>query len=569
MPRAATTPLYISEFRNLWLASVVSNLGSFLQAVAAAWLMLELTGSPLWVGLMVAAPTLPLLVLAMPAGAMADLLDRRRIMLVAHGLMAVSALALAALSLTDTLTPGLLLGFGLLLGIGSAFNLPAWQAMVPDLVPNQYVASAVALNSAAFNVARAVGPALGGLLLVTVGPGPAFAANAVSYLAVMAAVAAFPKPALEERADSIMGAIGSGLRYARFTPSYRWLLLVAALFALTSAVLQSVLPNFTEDVLGGDAATYGLLLGAMGVGALGGAFTRPAAAARLSKRMVPASISAFGVAGVALGLAPTIPVAAAAMAVAGVLWVWILATLNATAQLLSPAWVRGRIMSLYTLAFLGCLPLGAILAGGLADIIGSAGAIVALSSGSVALGLVVSRLPLPVLDQVVTPVPDANYEPEPHVLGVEGGPVMVVNTWVIDEADLNPFLLVMDQVRRVRLRTGAYRWRLYRNVGDAHRMTEVFLLTSWQQHLRQHHRIDTQAAATIIRARAFDRAGGPVTHHLAAIDVTSSALPDWDDLVAHDAMHEEDGSVPLPAPERPRPPARVHGRRRRKALLGG
>jgi MFS family permease len=566
---AATTPLRYTKFRNLWLASVVTNLGSFLQAVAGAWLMLELTGSALWVGLIVAAPMLPMLFVAMPAGAMADLLDRRKILLGAQALMAVSAAVLALLTLTDRITPATLLALGLAMGVGQCLNLPAWQAMVGDLVPNQHVASAVALNSAAFNVARSVGPAIGGLLVATVGAGPAFAANALSYLAVMGAVATLPKRALEEPTDSILGAIASGVRYARFTPAYRWLLLVAATFALTSGVVQSVLPTFTEDALGGSAATYGVLLGAMGVGALVGAFTRPAAASRLGKRMVAASIGAFGLAGVGLGLSSSPLLAGLAMALLGLLWVWILSTLNATTQLLSPSWVRGRIMSLYTLAFMGFLPLGSVAAGAVADVIGSGAAIVMMSVGSIVLGVVVNRLPLPALGDVETPTPPEDFQQHAHPAQVDGGPIMVLTTWVIDEADLASFLQAMDQLRRVRLRTGAYRWRLYRNVGDPHRMTEAFLCTSWSQHLAQHRRLDRWAAETITRARAFDRAEGPTTHHLAAVDCTDPGdLPVWDDLLAHEDMHRQDGSVPLAAPRsarRPAPALTAMRRRRQRA----
>lgn len=544
MNNGSTAPLRIKEFRRLWSASIVSNLGSFLQTIASSWLMLQLTGSPLWVGLMIAAPTLPLLVLALPAGAMADQVDRRRVLLGSQYLMAVTAALTAALAVLDVLSPGLLLGLGLLLGVGKAINLPSWQALVPDLVPSEQVAGAVALNSAGFNVARAVGPALGGLVVATGGPGVAFILNAASYLFVIAAITSFPKRRIEEASETMARAIAGGIRYARFTPAYRWLLAVAAGFALTSAVVQTMLPNLTADVLGGDAVTYGVLLGAMGVGAFGGAFSRPWAARHLGARMVPLSIVGFGVAGMAVGASGHVVLAFCGMAVAGVLWVWVLSTLNATTQLMAPAWVRGRIMSLYTLAFLGVVPLGAILAGAIGSLAGPAVAMVVLSAGTVVLGLTVLRLPLPILEQVVVPRAPEDFPALPHAIGVDGDPVMVTNTWVIDDADLDAFLAVMQELRLVRLRTGAFRWRLYRNVEDAHRMTEVYLLSSWEQHLLQHHRIDAHAADVIARARRFDREGAPVTRHLAGIDLTER--PSWDRLRAvHAELHEADGSVPL------------------------
>jgi MFS family permease len=544
---SAATPLRYREFRRLWLASVASNLGSFLQTVASTWLMLQLTGSAFWVGLMVAAPTLPLLLVAMPAGAMADLFERRRIVLVSQLVLAATAGTLALLGFLGLITAPILLGLGIALGTATAFNLPAQQAMTPDLVPNHHVAGAVALNSVALNVARAVGPALGGLIVATAGPQTAFALNAVTYLAVVVAVSRLPRASLDDH-EPIGTAIASGLRYARYTPSYRWLLLVAASFALTSAVVQATLPTFTAERFGRGAEASRLPLSAMGVGALIGAFSRPAVADRLRSAMVPAGIAAFGLAGVGLGLSPSLPVAMAALVVAGVLWVYILVTLNATAQLMSPSWVRGRIMSLYQLSFLGVLPIGSILAGALADAIGSGRALVALSSATVVLGALVRRLPLPVLADVVAPQPAAPATAPTHPDEPVGeGTVLVVNTWHVAAADRAAFLAAMEELRRVRLRTGAFRWRLYRAVDDPDRITELFVLPSWSEHLRQHARLDLDAVAAIQRARSFDTGDGPLNRHLVAIDVTDeSAHLDWEAQVAlHDAMHRSDGSLPL------------------------
>jgi len=540
----ATAPLRVPGFRVLWVAATVSNLGSFLQQVAAAWLMLRLTGSPTWVALMVASNTMPLLLFALPAGALADLRDRRRQLVAAQAAMAVAALAMAVLDWTGQATPPRLLALGLLLGAGFAFNLPAWQSFIPDLVPRELVPSAVALNSASFSVARAVGPALGGALVATAGAGWAFALNAVSYLAIIGALlASRPRPgsAVREgsggRSGSITGAIGDGLRFAAFTPPVQWLLAVAAGFALTGSVVQATLPNFTEDALGGDAVDFGLLLGAMGVGALVAAFTRPAVSERLGRSMVPAAITLFGLAGVGVGLSRSLPVAIALMLLVGLAWVWTLSTLNATTQLLAPRWVRGRVMSLYTLAFLGFVPLGSIIAGVLGEVVGVPAAFVVLCGASVVLGLVSARLPLPVLGEVAArgaaldPVP---HDPRwPHPAEVHGGPVTVMTSYRLEEEDLEPFLDVMARLRAVRLRTGAHRWRLYRDVADPHKVSEIYVLPTWEQHLSQLARLDQGDLDLIRHARGFDRSGaegGPHVTHLAAIDVTDR--PTWDDLVA-------------------------------------
>lgn len=546
--RSSMAPLRISRFRALWAASVVSNVGSFLQTVAASWLMLELTGSPLWVGLMAASSTLPLLFLALPAGALADLFDRRRILIVSQSLMGSAAVSMAVLAFVDAVTPGLLLALGLLLGVGLALNLPAWQALVPDLVPRGLVASAVALNSVSFNVARAVGPALGGVIVATAGAGPAFAVNAVSYLGIIAVLAGFRRTNwVVQDTEPVTSAIATGLRFARFTPAFRRLLAIAAAFAITSAVVQSLLPNVTADALSGGALLYGTLLGAMGFGALAGAVTREAALRVAGRAMVPAAIVGFGVAGAVVGASRLPLLTGVAMVVAGVFWVWALATLNATVQLLAPAWVRGRAMSLYTLAFVGLLPVGSIIGGVIGDGIGAASSVLVMSIGAVLVGLAGVRLGLPGLGEVVSTEPPADWNLEPHEDHLEGGPVMVVNTWTIDEDRLAEFLEVMNDLRMVRLSTGAYRWRLYRNAEDAHRMTEVMLLSSWDDHIRQHRRIDAAAAATIRRAISFDCADGPVTRHLVAIEVADAHhRPQWDSLVAvHRDLHGRDGSIGL------------------------
>ena len=551
MTNSAVDPLRVPRFRSLWLASVLSNVGTFLQAVAASWLMLELTGSPLWVAAMAASTTLPLLFVALLAGALADIFDRRRILLFSQTTMGLSALAMALLWFFDALNAPALLALGLALGTGLAFNLPAWQALVPDLVPRGMVASAVALNSVAFNVARAVGPALGGVIVAVYGPGLAFTLNAMSYLGVIAVIASFGGAFRAADTTTVGGAVATGLRYARHTPVFRLLLAIAAGFALTSAAVQAVLPNLTQEELGGSAVTYGALLGAMGVGALVGAFTRAGATKRLGRHTVAASIVGFGFAGVGLGVSSQVAPAALAMATAGVFWVWTLSTLNATVQLLSPGWVRGRAMSLYMLAFSGILPIGSLLAGAIASATTSATSITILAIAAVVFGLIVIglRLPVPSLDDVARIEHDSDFVAPPHADHVEGSPVIILNTWTIAEEDLAPFLETMSELRTVRLRTGAVRWTLYRNVADASRMTEQIVVASWSEHLAQHRRIDAAAADLIRRARAFDRDGGPVTRHLAAIDVSDPAmLPGWDDLHAvdvHAAAHASDGSIPL------------------------
>ena len=542
----AVAPLRLPNYRAVWLAALFSNIGSFLQTVAAAWLMKELTdSSATWVGLMLAANLLPLLFLALISGVVADTFNRTKVMLFAQSLMGSAAAAMAILTATNLITPGLLLGLGLVMGVGVAFNLPAWQALVPDLVPRGMVPSAVALNSAGFNVARAVGPALGGLIVAAVGPQVGFGLNAISYLLMVAVIAVVGSRLALSAPEhtSMTNAIAQSIRYARFTPAFRRLLALVALFAIGSAVVQATLPNRTSE-LGGSEMTYGILLGFMGAGALVGALVHPRLVTKLGARSVPITIVVFGLAGAAVGLAPSTPMAAIGMMVAGACWVLTLTTVNASSQLMAPEWIRGRAMSLYTLAFSGIYPIGSIVSGVLADAVGAGGAMVVLSGATILLGLLAPRFRLPSLDEIVSPEYTERRPVRPHV-ETSGGPVMIVNTWRIDRKDLEDFVEVMSEIRKVRLSTGAYRWRLYRNSEDPHSISEVFVCVSWDDHLAQHRRIDDASAELIRKARSFDRSDGPRSSHLVAVNVDH---PDWEPLItAHDQYHRTDGSIPLGA----------------------
>lgn len=545
---SSVAPLRIQGFRALWAASVFSNIGGFLQASAAAWLMLDLTGSATWVGLISASTTLPFLALALLAGAVADMSDRARILLVTQVTMSIFAGIMAVITFLGEATPGRLLALGLAIGVAAAFNLPAWQALVPDLVPREMVASAVALNSVSFNVARAVGPALGGLLIATVGAEAGFALNAISYLAMVAVLVAMGRTQTISPADSapLSTAMALGWRFARYTKAFRRVLLVGAFFGLTSSVVPTVLPSHTAT-LGGGSLAYGVLLGTMGIGAIAAAFSRRRLAERLGKLTLPLAIVGYGIGGIAVGTAPSVVWAVPGLLLTGACLVWTTTTLNSTAQLLSPRWVRGRTMSLWSLAFAGVYPIGAILAGAVADALDTASAYVLISMACIGLGAVATRSGIPVLGEIVSPEFDSTRPAPEHVETLDSGPVMILNTFAIEPDQVEEFLEAMNELRLVRLRTGAYRWRLYRDASDPKRLTEMFLVVSWREHLNQHRRIDDASAALIRKARAFDQGGGPLARHLLAVDIESP--PDFDFLIAtHEHMHETDGSIPLEEP---------------------
>ncbi|CAN5897237.1 MFS transporter [soil metagenome] len=535
-------------YRRIWSAAVVSNVGTFLQLTAAPWLMNELTGSPLLVALVTTALTLPRLLFTLPAGVLSDAFDRRTLMISGQLISATAVAVMAMMAFTGSITPAWLLGLSFVLGTGTAINLPSFQTLVPDLVGPNLRAQAITLNSAAFNVARAVGPSLGGVLVAAGLTSGAFAANAVSFLAVVAVLLSFPRQQVEGDAGRhLWRAAATGVRYARFTQPIRVLLVIAALFAVTAVSVQALLPNVVSDDLGLGPSGFGLLYGAFGAGALAAAFTRDRGRAVFGRRMLPGSIAAFGAMGVVFGLSSWPVVSALALAVAGGAWVWTLTTLNATIQTLAPRWVRGRVVSLYLLA-VGLQPLGAVVSGALAEGVGAGRAVAVACVVTAGLGLVASRLVLPVLGEIDEPVaPPEDFSVAPHASRVAGSPVVVATTWQVDPDDLDAFLATLRELRRERFRTGARRWSLYRDADRPYRITEMFTVADWDEHLAQHGRIDATAATVLTAAQSFDRDGCPVTRHLVGLDIVDIDREQIDAqlLTVHSKAHRRDGSVPL------------------------
>lgn len=560
----AHAPLRVRAYRRIWLAAVVSHLGTFLQLTAGPWLMQELTGSPLMVASVTTALLLPRLFLTLPAGALADVVDRRTLLIVAHVTSATPVAIMAVLAWSDRLTPTGLLLLTLFIGMGNAVGMPSFQTLVPDLVPRPLLAQAITLNSAAFNVARAVGPSIGGALVAIGLTHVAFGANAVSYLAVIGVLLTFGRfPPEEAGRRHLWRSAATGLRYARFTPSIRTLLVVTALFSITAASVQALLPSLASEALGLSAAGFGVLYALFGSGALVGAMTRERVRVVAKDAMLPGTIVVFGLAGIVAGMSASPVVSGAALAVTGLTWVWTMTTLNASVQTLAPRWVRGRIVSIYVLA-IGLQPVGAFFSGVIAEIAGVSVAIASMTGATALLGVVAFRVRIPVLGELSepAPVPDDWVVPT-HARAVGGSPIVVTTTWQIDPDRIEAFLEVMRSLRRQRLRTGATRWALFRDAERSHVITEMFSVPDWDEHLAQHGRIDAVAAKVIRRARAFDVRGEPRSRHLAGLDIADRhAAPIHEQLVTvHAELHRTDGSVPLTPdePDEPDEPDGVEG----------
>ncbi len=516
-------PLQRRVFATLWLATVASNVGTWMNDVGAGWLMTTLAPSPTMVALVQTATTLPVFLLALPAGAIADIFDRRRVLLTVNLVMAVAAAAMTLLVATDAMTAELLLVFTFLLGAGAAFMAPAWQAIVPGLVPREELSAAISLNSVGVNVSRAIGPALAGVLIAAVGLYAPFLINALSFIGIIAALWLWRG---EMHGDSrlpperVLPAMVAGLRYARRSrPLQRTILRAVAFFVFASAY-WAMLPLIARDVLGGGSGLYGLLLGCIGAGAVGGAVMLP----KLRRRIEINRLVLFGALGTAAAMAAmsTVPSAAAAALaalLAGASWIAVLSSFQVAAQTALPNWVRARGLSLFLTAFFGAMSGGALLWGLVASQIGVAPTLLVAASALAVAAIVSLRIRLQKGDGAEHAA--SLHWPAPPIVPPEEadtGPVMVTVDYRIEAAHEPTFRQLMATLRESRLRDGAHSWHLFRPLEEDGVLRETFLLPSWTDHLRQHERV-TEADKRLqaeIRALLPEGEAPLVRHHLPA-----------------------------------------------------
>jgi MFS family permease len=499
-PGAALAPLRNRTFRTFWIASLASNLGGLIQAVGAAWTMTTISGSADMVALVQAATTLPIMLFSLATGAIADNFNRRRVMIAAQvGMLAVSV-GLALCAWAGLLTPWLLLGFTFAIGCGVALNNPSWQASVGDIVPRADLPAAVALNSVGFNLTRSVGPAIGGAIVATAGAAAAFAANALSYLAIIGALLVW-KPLLPVRTlppEGLGAAMGAGLRYVAMSPQIGVVLLRSGLFGLTSVAVLALLPLVARNLVGGGALTYGLLLGAFGVGAIGGAFLGARLRASLSSEwIVRLAFAGFATCAAIAALSPSGWLTGAGLMVGGAAWVLALSLFNVTVQLSTPRWVVGRALALYQTAVFGGMALGAWVWGLLAEARGFDVALLGAAGCMIAAALVGLALPLPDRAELDLAPLDRFREP---TLGLDlqprSGPVAISVEYRIHDDDLSEFLATMGERQRIRQRDGARHWTLLRDLEDPELWTEFYQTATWIDYLRHHQRA-TKADAEV------------------------------------------------------------------------
>ena len=534
-------------FRGVWFASTLSNLGGLIQSVGASWLMISIAPSADMVALVQASVTLPIMLLSLVAGAMADNLDRRNVMLGAQFFMVAVSVALAVCAWVGWITPWLLLLFTFLIGCGAAFNAPAWQAAVGDMVPRDELPAAVALNSMGFNIARSIGPAIGGVIVAAAGVAAAFVVNAASYIPLIAVLARWrppPNPQTLPR-ETLGTAVAAGIRYVAMSPVIRTVLVRSAAFGLGASAIMALLPLVAKVLIGGGPVTYGLLLGAFGVGAIAGAL----GAARLRRMLSTEGIVRWAGCAVALaaaivGVSTQLLVTMAALLLAGAGWVLSLATLNVTVQLSTPRWVVARALSLYQMAAFGGLAAGSWLWGVVAAAEDVGAALLIAAFVILACALLGRWMPLMQSGELnLDPLrlwkePSTAVPVEPRT-----GPVVITIEYVIREEDALEFLRRMAERRRIRRRDGARNWRVLRDLADPQLWIERYETPTWLDYVRLNSRLTQDDATVPERLRALHRGpGAPRVRRM--IERQTSSLP------TEHAPSPHDPAEPLTDPTR-------------------
>lgn len=513
----ALRPLRHPAFRRFWVANQVSNLGGLIQAVGAAWMMTGLTDSPGMIALVQASATLPVMIFALWAGALADNHDRRRIMLVAQGLMLAGAVGLTVAALAGWLTPWTLLAFTFLLGAGGALNNPSWQASVGDLVPRAELPEAVSLNAMGFNMMRSVGPALGGLIVATAGAATAFAVNALSYLPLLGALAAWRAPPRPPGPppEPLGPAARAGLRYVAMSPHLIRLMARGLLFGLGSISALALLPVVARDMVQGGAFVYGVLLGCFGAGAIAGGLVNPRLRRWLgTEGVVRLAFLAFALALLLLSQARGLALAMPALLLAGASWVVALSLFNVAVQLSSPRWVVGRALAIYQMATFGGMAAGSWVWGATATGLGTPGALVAAAAvmaAGAAAGLVMAMPPIEGGDLD----PLGRFRTPALALDLRGrsGPIVVMIDYRIAPDDIPAFLEVMTERRRIRRRDGARQWVLWRDLEHPDQWTESYHVPTWDDYIRHNMRRTKADAEVSDRLLRLHRGDGPPRVH--------------------------------------------------------
>lgn len=520
-------PLKHATFAVLWVATVLGNTGTFMRDITSSWMVTELGGGPAAVSLIQAAGSLPIFLLAIPAGVLSDILDRRRFLIAVQILLVLVSAALMWLTAAGNLSIPALIALTFVGGIGAALMAPTWQSIVPELVERRELKDAVALNSLGVNIARSIGPAAGGLVLAALGAAFTYGADVCSYFLVIAALVWWKRKGDGETAlpEHFLGAFRAGLRYTKASRELHVVLIRAAVFFAFTSAVWALLPLVARVTLHGGAGFYGVLMGAVGVGAIAGALLLPRLRARCSADALLMSASLLSaLVMVILGLVPVKAVALLALLVLGGAWIMSLTTFNGVAQGILPNWVRGRALAVYLTVFNGAMAVGSIGWGALAEAIGLGPALLISAGGLVVAALIMRRLRLPSAELDLT---SSHHWAEPLLaepVANDRGPVLVLVEYDIAKDRLVGFLDVLERFSMDRRRDGAYAWGVTQDSSHPERVVEWFMVESWAEHLRQHDRFSHAGADLQSEATAYHRgAQPPKVSHLIGLDVRSIA----------------------------------------------
>ncbi len=519
---AAPSPLHNVWFRRLWLAALASNVGSWMSDVGAGWMMTTLAPGALVVALVQAATTLPIFILTIPAGALADTFDRRAILLWTQTAMLIVAAGLALTTWLSPFTPAALLGFMLLMGIGKAVTGPPWQAVLADLVTREQLPAAATLNSLSVNLSRAVGPVLGGVVVGVAGAPAVFLLDAMSYAVIVFALSRWRPPPLAPAPlrEEVWGALLSGIRYVRHAPPVRHTIYRSALFCVFAGGLWALLPVYARTALAAGPATYGLLLAMLGIGAVLGGLSLRAIRTRCStEHVVCGATIVFAGSSGAAALSASATLSATLLLLTGGAWIAAVSSFSATIQTQAPAWVRGRAIATHLAIFFGALTAASLIWGLAADWIGVRLALLCAATG-LGVTLAAARLaPLPGANVDVTPAPILPGHERLHAVELGEGPIRVIIDYRVGAERSAEFVSRMQHIGRIRRRDGAIFWTLQRDLGAPDVFVETFIAQSWAEHLRQHQRLTAADAASIEAARALLLPGtSPVVRHLGPAD---------------------------------------------------
>ncbi len=529
--RSTYAPFRNPTFRNLWSATLASNLGGLIQTVGAGWLMTSLTSQQSLVALVQASNTLPIMVFSLIAGALADSFNRRRILLVAQVFMLAISVLLTVFAWQGWLTPWTLLAFTFLIGCGTALYNPSWQASMGDIVARADLPNAVSLNSMGFNLMRSVGPAIGGFIVAAGGAAMAFAANAISYVPLILALFAwrpvYPEDTLPR--EPLHRALGAGLRYVAMSPALLRVMLRGALFGFAACAVLALMPTLARDILKGTAVTYGVMLGAFGFGAIVGASLNGHLRARLkNESIVQAASLAFALGLVTLGLSKVLILSVVALLACGVAWVMTLSLFNVSVQLATPRWVVGRALSFYQMATFGGMATGSWIWGMLADQWGTDRALIAAGT-MLGLGVLIGRwLPMPDFSDLDLDPSGRFTEPALRLeLRDRSGPILIMIDYCIAQEDVGAFLSVMQDRRRIRIRDGARQWSLLRDLENPEQWIESYHVPTWVDYIRHQQRRTKADLEVTERILALHRGPGlPLVHRM----IERQTVPLRDDM---------------------------------------